>query len=59
MKKYLYIAIFILLITGCGKQTLKCTKEEKNNNSPIKYIVNANIETGKITDASETIEFND
>ena len=59
MKKYLCITILILLITGCGNQKLKCTKEEKNNNSTIKYTINANIDTGKIESATETIEFTD
>ena len=58
--RYFIIFIFCILLTGCGKQTLKCTKSEKNDvgKSTSKIVIvfndnnmtNAEIETTIVLD---------
>ena len=58
MKKYIFlILLFVLILTGCGKQKLKCTKEEKKNDTKIKYVLNAIVEIGRVTEAKAQIKF--
>ena len=53
MKKFrlLIIFIFCILLSGCGKQSLICTKEEKNDTGKVKYQVSILFENKSISNA--------
>lgn len=54
--KLFVIFIFCALLSGCGKQSLMCTKEESNDTGKIKYNVSISFKNKVITKASlETI----
>ena len=50
--KFLLVFTICVLITGCGKEQLKCEKKENDETGVSNYIVTMNFENGKLLNAN-------